>query len=76
MQVRIAWYSKAEKDRYHVCSNCFYNREIRYGNLIVGVEQDVRDELKIHTGRARLCERCTELIKLGYDSVFLLNVDS
>ena len=76
--VRIAWYSKAERDVYHLCQNCHYNDDIRRRHLVVGAEEEIAIALRCENPDENeedlLCARCAELLDDGYGIILLLRV--
>ncbi len=67
--VRIAWYSNAERDVYHLCQNCRHNHLILRENLVAGKEQEIINDLWIDNSYAGeedlLCEHCKCLLDDG-----------
>lgn len=56
----LAWYSREDKDTYHICLNCGYRNRILKQNLVIETEDDVLE----FTNRS-LCEGCVDRVDNG-----------
>ena len=77
--VRVAWYSDAERDVYHLCQNCHYNDDIKHDHLVIGNEQDIIDDLSEEnpgvSEKDLLCDNCEYLLKNWRGIILLIPVD-